>query len=162
MTLLDEQLPRWDFRERHSIEVDAPPERIHAAARETSPLEVPVVRLLFKMRGMPSAWPPEDFDVLAEEPNGELVIGSIGRPWKLRGWPQRARADFRSFAEPGYAKMAFNIRVDGNTLSTETRVLLTDDASRRTFRRYWLVIRPFSGLIRRLWLRAIKRRAERT
>ncbi len=36
----------------------------------------------------------------------------------------------------------------------------TDAAARRRFRLYWLAIRPFSGLIRRLWLRAIKRRAE--
>lgn len=67
--------------------------------------------------------------------------------------------DFRVFAEPGYAKMALNFAFDGDTLSTETRVLLTDEASRRAFRRYWLVIRPFSGLIRRLWLRGIDRRA---
>ena len=56
--------------------------------------------------------------------------------------------------------MAINWRLDGTTLSTETRVLATDEASRRAFRRYWLVIRPFSGLIRRVWLRAIRQRAE--
>jgi len=28
------------------------------------------------------------------------------------------------------------------------------------FRRYWLLIRPWSGLIRRVWLRAIARRAQ--
>jgi hypothetical protein len=160
MSLLDAHLPKWHFRERHVTRISASPERIFAAARETSPLEVPVVRVLFRLRGMPTTWPPEDFDTLAEEPGRELVIGAIGRPWKLRGWPQPAHADFRSFAEPGYAKMAFNLRLDGDTLSTETRVLLTDEASRRVFRRYWLVIRPFSGLIRRLWLRAIKRSAE--
>jgi hypothetical protein len=44
-------------------------------------------------------------------------------------------------------------------LTTETRVLLTDDGSRRAFRRYWLVIRPFSGVIRRRWLAAIVRRS---
>ncbi|MEP7335602.1 MAG: hypothetical protein ABI717_07460, partial [Actinomycetota bacterium] len=63
------------------------------------------------------------------------------------------------FAEPGYAKMAFNFRLEDRVLSTETRVLLTDERSRKLFRRYWIVIRPFSGLIRREWLRAIARRA---
>jgi hypothetical protein len=63
-------------------------------------------------------------------------------------------------AAPGYAKMALNFRFDGTVLSTETRVFLTDAAARRSFRRYWLVIRPFSGLTRRLWLRAVKHRAE--
>jgi hypothetical protein len=38
-------------------------------------------------------------------------------------------------------------------------VQLTDDHSRRVFGRYWLLIRPFSGLIRREWLAAIARRA---
>jgi len=34
-----------------------------------------------------------------------------------------------------------------------------DAASRRRFRLYWLLIRPFSGLMRRLMLRAIAREA---
>jgi hypothetical protein len=161
MTLLDARLPEWHFRERHSIEVDAPSERIYAAARETSPLDAPAIHLLFRLRGLRMEWPPREFQILAEEAGREVVIGSIGRPWKLREWPRAVEcADFPSFADPGYAKMAMNLFVEGRTLSTETRVLLTDGGSRRAFRRYWLVIRPFSGLIRRLWLRAIKRRAE--
>jgi hypothetical protein len=48
----------------------------------------------------------------------------------------------------------------GARLETETRVFLTDRSSRRRFRAYWLVVRPFSGFIRRRWLRAAKRRAE--
>ena len=45
-------------------------------------------------------------------------------------------------------------------LVTETRVRLTDETARRSFRGYWLVVRPFSGLVRRSWLKAAKRRAE--
>jgi hypothetical protein len=37
----------------------------------------------------------------------------------------------------------------------ETRVALTDEQSRRRFRRYWLLIGPFSALIRRLALRQV-------
>jgi hypothetical protein len=44
-------------------------------------------------------------------------------------------------------------------LATETRVLLTEERSRRAFGRYGLLIRPFSGLIRRRWLAAVVRRA---
>ena len=32
-----------------------------------------------------------------------------------------------------------------------------DDRSRRAFRRYWLVVGPFSGVIRRRWLAATER-----
>jgi hypothetical protein len=79
--------------------------------------------------------------------------------------PFRA-ADFRTFDEPGWAKAAWNFRVEpapagGATLSTETRVRCTDARSRRTFRRYWWIVRPFSGLIRIELLRAIRREAER-
>jgi hypothetical protein len=56
--------------------------------------------------------------------------------------------------------MALAFDLNGDTLSTETRVQLTDDRSKRAFARYWLVVRPFSGVIRRFWLRAIARRAE--
>jgi hypothetical protein len=44
-------------------------------------------------------------------------------------------------------------------LATEIRVLLTDERSRQALGRCWLVIRPFSGLIRRRWLAAVVRRA---
>jgi hypothetical protein len=46
------------------------------------------------------------------------------------------------------------------TLTTETRVYATDASTRRRFAGYWRVIYPGSALIRRMWLRAIARRAE--
>ena len=165
--LLDAVLPHADFSERHAIAVDGPPERALAAAREVTLADMPVARLLFALRGLPGrsgsvyeAMRRTTFVELGEEPGREFVLGAIGRPWRLRGGMLRD-VDFHGFAEPGYAKMAINFACDGSTLSTETRVLLTDEASRRRFRRYWFAIRPFSGLIRRLWLGAAKRRAER-
>jgi hypothetical protein len=133
-----------------------------------TPAEMPLARVLMRARGMraDTARPlleqaMRTFAVLAEEPGRELVIGSVGRPWRLRGGVRRdALADFAAFREPGYAKMVLNFRFDGSTLSTETRVHLTDAASRRRFRVYWLIVRPFSGLVRRIWLRAIRRRAQ--
>ena len=59
--------------------------------------------------------------------------------------------DFRVMPEPGA----------GTRLSTETRILCTDAASRRSVRRYWRVIRPFSGLIRIVLLRAVAREARK-
>jgi hypothetical protein len=49
----------------------------------------------------------------------------------------------------------------GTRLSTETRIWCLDPASRRSFRRYWFVVRPFSGLIRIALLRAVAREATR-
>jgi hypothetical protein len=168
MTLLDEVLPEWHFRERHRARVNASPERVFAAVREVTLAEMPVARALIRLRGMrarrtrPMLDEMRDvgFAIEAEEPHKELVFASIGQPWKLRGGIRPHASDFGTFADPGFAKMAFNFRLDGGTLTTETRVFVTDARSRRLFRRYWLFIRPFSGLIRRMWLRAIVRRAE--
>lgn len=100
---------------------------------------------------------------LGETPGVELVLGQVGRPWKgitvsphLPTTPEQ----FKRFKEPGFAKIAASIRVDpyGNhssILTMATRVALTDDASRRRFRRYWLIIGPFSSLIRRTALRLL-------
>jgi len=71
-------------------------------------------------------------------------------------------ADYR---EQGALKMAFNFDVedagDGwSTVSTETRVWALDDSTRRGMGRYWRLIVPGSGLLRRQWLESIKKRAE--
>ena len=48
----------------------------------------------------------------------------------------------------------------GSLLSTEARVFATDRRTVRRFAKYWRIIRPGSGFIRRMWLRAIQVRAE--
>lgn len=165
MTALDRVLPDWDFREVHATAVAAAPERVFDAVREVTLAEMPFARLLMRARGMDAGTERPvleqalaTFELLADDPGRELVLGSVGQPWKLRGG-RRPRAPFAGFTDAGYVKMALNFRLDGGRLSTETRVLALDPASRRAFRRYWLLIRPFSGLVRRVWLRAIKRRA---
>jgi hypothetical protein len=49
----------------------------------------------------------------------------------------------------------------GSLLVTETRVAGVDARGRRSFRRYWRLVGPFSVLIRRRWLAAIARTASR-
>ena len=104
--------------------------------------------------------------MLAHEPERAVVLGLIGRFWTPSGELRRfEREDFAAFDEDGWAKAtwSFELRAhDGDTweLASETRVRCTDARSRRRFRLYWLAIRPFSGLIRRVALREVKRRAE--
>jgi hypothetical protein len=136
--LLDEVLPRWHHRERHSLAAPIP----LAAARAVTLEEVPVVRLLFRLRGVPLRATVLDsvlalgFEVAAESED-ELVV-AYSPPW---------------------GRLAMNLRADAGSLSTETRVLLASHRARIAFLPYWIVVRPFSGLIRRLWLRAALRRA---
>jgi hypothetical protein len=90
----------------------------------------------------------------------------IGRFWTADGGVLPVSAEgFGAFEEPGFAKAVVNFHVrevDGDTLlTTETRIRGTDDSATRTFRRYWRVVMPGSAAIRRAWLRAIRKRAER-
>jgi hypothetical protein len=106
------------------------------------------------------------FRRLCEDPGREVVLGAVGRFWLIR--PEIVPIDgpdgFRAFSQPGYARVAFNLVVTpdgrhGSCVRTETRVVGTDPQGSRLVRRYWLVIRGGSGLIRHSWLRAIRRRA---
>ena len=162
---ISDALPVYHHSERHSIHVAASPERALAAARETTLDDLPLVRLLARLRGLGpghgSLW--EALIGAGFQPFDDDTFVLVGRPWKP-GYERRRVGDFLAFAEPGWAKMAIDLRAtpdgDGARLETETRVFLTDRASRRRFAAYWFVVRPFSGLIRRRWLRAAKQRGE--
>ena len=155
-------LPEYHHREHHSIVVAAPAEKALAAARETRLEDLPVVRALFRLRGLRKAPSGALWDAMVAEgfrPHGGDTLVAVGKPWRPRG-DLREVDDFTGFDEPGYAKMAMDLTYADGRLQTETRVLLTSPDARRAFRAYWLVIRPFSGLTRRSWLRAAKLRAE--
>jgi hypothetical protein len=92
---------------------------------------------------------------------GTLVVAPPG--WRLRSKP--TPEGFKALKEPGFALAAMNFRLEdagpGETMvTTETRVYATDTTPRGVFARYWRVIYPGSALIRRMWLRAVKNRAE--
>ena len=168
--LIDALLPRYDFHERHATVIHAPAERIWNVIRRGELATHPVVRALLAMRGLRARrtfsldlFLEQGFCVLAEDPPREIVLGIEGPFWKPAC--KLSRADEQSFRQPvppGVARAAWNFTIasDG-TVTTETRVLCADDARAR-FRLYWLGVRPFSGLIRRLMLRAIRLEAERT
>jgi hypothetical protein len=173
---LDAFLPRWQFREQHRHPTSAPVSALIEAVEAVTWAEIPIMRTLMLIRSagrLPLRANRRVMDdmaslgfVVLERAEDEVVIGAVGRPWAPGGGraPRLGEeADparyFVDFDERGWAKMAVNFHAGDGELTTETRVLLTDERSRRAFRRYWLLIRPFSGLIRRRWLAAIVRRA---
>lgn len=172
--LLDAFLSQWDVRERHEILVPLTPESTYQAIKDLDLSHSRLIRTLFALRGLPSGnsltlrnLTEDGFVVLAEDPPTEIVLGLIGRFWKMRGGLNAFEAgEFVSFADRGFVKAAWNFHVapaeGGSTVSTETRVAATDDASRRSFRRYWFFIGPFSGLVRREALRLIKRSSKKS
>jgi hypothetical protein len=173
-TRLDGALPRWDRRERHRVFCDAPPAAVLRAAEEATWREVPVFWGLMKtwslgrvrlVAGEPvlAMFTTAGFAVL-DRTEDELVVGGFGRFSRSRPLVRISCLDlasYRDFDEPACIKICFNFRCTGGTLTTETRVHATDTRSRRLFGLYWLMIRGGSGLIRRVWLRALRRRALR-
>src|SRR5215203_4625828 len=152
---LDEFLPDYDVNEVHSTRVAAPPDLVLTAVRELTSRDAPLVDQF--TRG--------GFVVLAERPD-ELVVGAVGRFWTSDGGVKRVSgADFVAFDAPGYAKAVMNFHAravsGGTVLTTETRIQGTDEEARRRFRRYWRVVMPGSAAIRRAWLQALRKRAER-
>lgn len=183
-SLIDAYLPSFQVREYHETRVRAEPAAAYAAFLSLDLNRSRFVRLLFAIRTLPSRvlargprskTPPRSFledalavgwRVLAEEPGREIVVGAVTQPWapvvRFRGLPG---AEFLSFGEPGFTKIAWNfaVRPEGpgwTRISTETRVAATDPVSQRRFRRYWLLVRAGVRLIRIISLRMLRRDLE--
>jgi hypothetical protein len=188
--LLDEVMPEFDVRASYRTLVLASPERVYACIWTADFDHWGVMRTLVAVRALPTllAAPRETwrrvraragrrpvrledvladgFTLLREEPGQELVLGTVGRFWLARGEHRGVTPEsFREAGARGTARAAWNFAVrpgpEGRTvLTTETRVLCADPATRRRFRNYWAVIAPFSGLIRREMLAAVRDAAE--
>lgn len=182
--ILDELLPRYDVHEYHSRWVPAPTNAVYAAARELRLSEISgVVSALLAIRELPerlllrhagrelkgeapmlSEMMQNGFALLADSQT-EIVLGLIGDVWSLspRSAPIDGREAFVASNEATLAKVACNISIledkQGTRISTETRVAVAEPRARRRFLAYWALIRVPSGLIRRLWLRAIADKA---
>jgi len=161
LSRLDALIPEWDLRERHTRRVPGTPHDAVAAAIGIPFTPDRIVRALFRVRGLPrggsvhGALRAVGFEQLVCE-DACVVLGASGRPWSPRSRPGRFSA-----AGPGQIRIALEISATeaagGALLSTETRVVASDPRARRAFRRYWLVVGPFSALVRRRWLAAAER-----
>jgi hypothetical protein len=183
-TQLDEFMPAYQFHEFHSIRINAPPQKVFQAIQEVRADEISLFRTLTWIRRGGRSGPESilnaasgkpllevaletSFMKLAEEPDREIVLGTLvlapkGTPRKKDPTPD----DFKALHEPGFALGAINFRLgdagNGETvLTTETRVYATDASAGKKFATYWRVIYPGSALIRVMWLRAIRDRAEK-
>jgi hypothetical protein len=172
--LIDEFLPRYDVNAHYQVDVHAPVSEVYSVARYLDMRNSKIVCRLYRLRGLPQDGLTLDgmlkwgFVLLADKPSEEVAFGLIGRFWTPSPQFQRITPDaFITFDQPGFAKavvnIAFTVQGDGSVrVTTETRVHCLDHSSRRCFRLYWLLISPFSGIIRKEWLRLIKQRVEAT
>jgi hypothetical protein len=180
--LLDRFMPSYEVAERHHVRVKAPSHITFTTAGQLDLQQSRIVSAIFRTReivlgaeGAKDARPEGlladmkslGWAVLAEDPGREIVLGAVTQPWQadvvFRGLEPSA---FAAFSEPGYVKIAWNLRADpiggGHSIfRTETRVTTTDPTARMRFRWYWARFSPGIVLIRRLMLRLLKTEAER-
>lgn len=143
METLDRHLPDFDINEVHGIALSIPPE-----VAIDRVLAIPVtpdrlVKTLFRLRGLRGAdLSLERFateilglEMVERSPTAAVAAGRLRR--------YRVALAFEAKARPS----------GGAHLATETRVADVDFP----FRMYWLIVGPFSAVIRRRWLRAVAR-----
>lgn len=185
--LLDSAMPTYDVSIAEHAIVRADPAATFAAARGLDLLTVhsPLLDLTMWLRGLPAridrTGSPtaqsrfvigEDMGLpgwtfLGEQRGREVAFGAVGTFWKPTiEWRDLTAADFPGFHEPGWGKIAANFSVrpygaSSTLLSYECRTVTTDPMSRRRFRRYWWLVRPFVGHIMRATLRQIAADATR-
>ena len=169
--LQDKYLPSFHFSEKHSLVIHSSPAKIFPFVQSLDVGGSSIIRMLFWLRGIPASMMSLNglakgkFIILEELPTEELIIGLIGRFWKPSGDLQHFDpAEFTSLNPPGCAKASWSFQLipykDSTLLETETRIYCTTESSRKDFSKYWFVVKPFSGLIRKEMLKSIKQKAE--
>jgi hypothetical protein len=150
MRLIQRHLPNPMHTEVHRITVHAAPAAAWQAARHFDLGEIPWVRWLFGLRTLPErmhggAVKPMDrslgidqivsarpgFMLLEEQPGREVVVGAIGAFWRTKiPFVDVEPEDFVDFQGPGWAKVAWSIRVEpfgtGSVITLELRTTATD------------------------------------
>jgi hypothetical protein len=180
---IDSLLKSYTFNEYHEMTIDATPEKIKEALKTTGVKDIPVVLWLMKIRGIADenkdmsnsatnnrpctdTFTTPDFNFIVAD-SSELITLMILRASGKTPPPEITTFDeFSTFNQPGYVKVAVNFRFiplgNGKTLlSTETRNLATTSHDNRIFGAYWRIIYPGSAIIRRVWLNAVAKKAER-
>jgi hypothetical protein len=129
-----------DYHERRT---ERPPDETLDAALDAPSEPDWIVRSLFRLRGLDGRG--RSLERLFAPPFAELL--------------ERTPTSFVARLNESRIHIVFDLRArpadGGAILSTETRVA----GGGLRFRAYWLVVRPFSGLIRRRWLIAAAKRA---
>jgi hypothetical protein len=182
MSALDQLIPDPHLVEVHRVRIAAPAGLVWQKVRHSALAQAWPIRALFALRtamvrddygasptiridDFHSSEDRPGFQILVDDPPRELVVGAIGKVWRLRipFVHVPTSHDFASFGEPGFIKVAWALRVkpsdtpDTCQIEVEVRVHATDVQSWRKFRLYFGAIGPFSRYIRRSLLKALAR-----
>jgi hypothetical protein len=177
---LDGIVPRYQFGESHDVFVRASRARVWRALLDVRADEIRFFRTLTFLRAPHFGGAPEGilnpstsrpvldsalasgFVRLAVDEERELVVGLVVCCGKVPRF--ESAEEFETYAAPDVARAVMNFHIEdekgGVRLRTQTRIAATEGRARRRFAAYWRAIYPGSAFIRRMWLDAIRRRAE--
>jgi len=185
---IDNLLPDFAFNEFHEVRINASPEKLKQILQVTGVKDIPIARLLMKIRGIAD----EDVDLSDRASNNLIGSDTISTPdfnffvvapdeWitvmilksviitnnvNQPAPPEISTLEqFTSFNKPGYIKVAVNFRFisineNETILTTETRNNGITHKDNRIFGYYWRIIYPGSAIIRRVWLDTIKKKSQ--
>jgi hypothetical protein len=167
--LIDKYLPRYSFNEYHETVINSSIDKVYKKARDFDLSKSNLIKWLFKIRGLPTKrMHLQDFisDIgftnIEENIPIENLIGFWAR-YKIE--PITSPDDFINHTTSARVKVVWNFyleKLNSNQvrLSTETRVLCMTPSAKVTFGLYWMIIKPFSGVIRNRMLQIIKQDLE--
>jgi len=170
--IIDKYCPDYIVSKKYDIEVAANIARVYWAARSFNMSNSSLSKWLFKLRGFPESLTSIEgltkfgFVILGDKKEEEIVFGLVGKFWTFSANIQHLNSqEFNDFHKRGYAKAVANIALislseNHTKVVTETRIHCADTFSSFFFRLYWTLISPFSGLIRKEWLKTIKETSE--
>ena len=176
---LDEFMPEYDVAARYDISVQASPAETATALEHADFSELRLTKLLLGLRTLGRKRPDSSagtqverlrragFIELANVPQREIVFGVVGRFWRpdsgiITGLSAEEVVVFHT---EGYAKAVWNFAIVAESeqvtrVTTETRIQTFGRSARWRLRAYWLIVGPFSGIIRKEMLALVKRNAE--
>lgn len=177
---LDDVLPRPEHVTRQARWIAAEPAAVWDALHAVRLLQLPVTLVLGAARFLPVVLSGRGLGQLHDRPfldalpvpllgteaPSSVVFGGPLQAWRLDGGEDGPVLDaqgFRRFTQRGWVKAAVDFRLTrrggGTELSSETRVVSTDEVTRRRFDRYWRLIRPGSSAVRWEVLTAVELKA---
>jgi hypothetical protein len=163
--LIDKYMPKYSFNEYHETVINNSIEKVYETARNFDLSKSNLIKWLFKIRGLPTKRmhlqnfiSDIGFTNIEENIPAENLIGFWAR-YKIE--PITSYDDFINDTISARVKVVWNFFLEelGSKqirLSTETRVLCITPSAKVTFGLYWMIIKPFSGVIRNKMLQIIK------
>jgi hypothetical protein len=178
---LDDVVPNPDYRMVHARAVAACPSVVWDELQRVTMSALPLGWTLETVRLLPARLTGRKHQPLAVRSfldvtpipilfskRPDIVVSAgLSQAWRLLGGmtpPHLDATALRAWSQPGWIKVGMEFGLEpvqiGTLLTTETRVLATDPATRRAFARYWFLVHWSSAAIRREVLRTVAHRAE--